>query len=252
MKLYFDIVPTIGSTDTSRNLKVSLDIQGSLPFVSNVQHLIGTDAEGTDSATITYDNNVNTSRLGELDDGEVKNALFDKENPDRFTYFGYLASTGRGTGHLVHDDIHKLIYLIPNLRTFGDVGLQGRDINVHIWVVGGDCSDVMYTSTSGDAFVKEKCHIIPKPTKKANVSVHSFLTTENDTANNNNYGISLNKGYLESDVMGLIDFGGLGDSDSLFGVKVPVYQRIEYGFKRYAYIYNGVQNVNDLLVPLPF
>ena len=245
------IVPANDSTDISHNIKVTLNIVGALPFISINQSNIGTDAEDTDSETVTYKEAVNTSRLGTLDNAEVGNSLYDPDNPDRFTYFAY-ASSNSGSGcHLVHDDLKKCVYMLPVLRSFGDNELSSCNVNISVWKVGfiGDVAlESIYNSPNAHY------PTISKPKKHPYNTVSTFITAEklDGGSNNNNYGATFEKGYIESNTLGTLDVLSMGKASDIFDNLVPVYRRIETNFRKFAYVYVGKRDANDLCVPLPF
>jgi len=244
------VVDDVTSTDVSLGLRVNLKIVGSLPFVSAVQKLSGVDDELTDSAEIIYDKSVMTTRLGTPDDMEFKNALFDVEMEDRFIHFAFASSTAtRFNAYLIYDKKFKDILMIPNLRTLGDGKLKGRMIDVECWLVGASTEERKVSHLFSKDSVKFN---LPEPLASAYSSIHTMLVADESVHINNNYGYELDVGYAESNRLGLRDYAGLGESAALFGEKIPVYQMVETSLRGVEYVYCGMQEVNDVLIPLPF
>lgn len=245
-----NIVPVPGSTDVSLNLRVDIKIIGSLPIVSMSQKLQGVAVEDIDSSIIEYDKSVNTGRLGVASDDEFKNALFDVAYVDRFVHMAFASSVAsKYNAYLVYDKKYKDVLLVPNLRSLGDGVMRGFTVDIEAWVIGVGMEPEFDS------------HLLPVDTTSVNISeplnkpystVHSMLLSDTSKHTNNNYGYELDNGYGESDKLGIRDFIGLGDSLSLFGAKVPTYRMVEHSLKRVSYIYVGMQDVNDVLIPMPF
>jgi len=244
------VVEDATSTDVSLDLRVRLKITGSLPFVSAVQKLSGVDDELIDSSEIIYDKSVKTSRLGIPDDAEFKNALFDVEMEDRFVHFAFVGSTAtRFNAYLIYDKKFKDILMVPNLRTLGDGMLKGRLVDVECWLVGASTEERKVSHLFSKDSVKFN---LPEPLASAYCSVHAMLVADESAHINNNYGYDLDVGYGESNRLGLRDYAGLGGSAALFGEKIPVYQMVETSLRGVEYVYCGMQEINDVLIPLPF
>lgn len=247
-----NIVPDATSTDVSADLKVKLVFKGSLPFITKNQFSAGVVPEKTSSNTIKYDASLLTSRLGTPNDAEFVNALYDPDMPDRFKHFAFGAtSSTRASCYVVWDKKFKDVFLVPNLRSLGQNKLKGRTITILAFLVGATGLDNFNGFNFGvDADIQQ----LPEPLVNANCTVHSMATQGkyNGDIIASSYRFNLDDGSMETHVVGVKDYLGMGENQYLFGAKVSCYQAVVRD-RHCVTLYNcGMQDINDVLIPLPF
>lgn len=249
------LAPDASSSDTSRNIKVNLLIEGALPFISASQSAYGNTADQTDPANIVYMRAFGDLYIGDPTDQDFKNHLVDPDNTDRYTPIAIVTAAGTGYNYYIyHDDKFKDILLFPNLRHIGDDPvseeyLKNQVLNISAYRVGaylGENSNGLVTAP--DVPIDS----IPKPQKYAKSKLHIFpLITKSGTSLYNNFGIEVRKGYLESMNMSTSVLNSLGDSQSLFGDKVPAMRLIDVGVNQSRIVKIGRQDLSDILIPIP-
>lgn len=252
------LVPDATSTDDSRNIKVRINIQNALPFISASQ-VNGTGkvvVENSTIDTIEYNKAVVSLAVRGVAKADFINAPYDPEMPDRFTPFSILGSIGtNGEFFMYHDKKFGDYILLPNMRAFGDTD-KTKDFMNHTvtditgFVVGSQSRGELITPIlSVDNYPN-----LPAPTTLLDSKTHKFAYPSGDVISHfGAYGFTLSdEAYFETTSMSLTDFASLGSSDTFAPDGLPIYRAIDFESNRTKYVYVGVQKVDDVLIPLPF
>jgi len=251
----FSVVPDGDSTDVSRNITVVATVYARIPFVSMSQtDGIGeNEVENTTAEATDYNRSIASVVYPVPAPGELHNAPFDEDFPDRFTLVGYVADvTQYSDSYLFHDAKHKDLILLPSLDSLGagdDIDIcKNMVIRLNIHAVGVSMSGELETPFAPP---NSKGVNVSSVTPQANTKSHA-ITTYNGTNNAfDNFGRSIGDNYLESRAVGIQNFMSLGNSNALFGVKVPTYRAITYMVNKVKYIYVGHRDIADVLIALP-
>ena len=250
--------------DTGRNIRVTVEIVGRLPFFTLAQASgagdIFHDIDNFDE--IHYNIEIADAAVPDIVPAETKNVLVDPDDADRFMTVAKVASILTDKeAHIVYDAKYKDLILIPTLLELGDSPmsvdhLKGSNVVIKGYQVGGRIStspaDVL--EFPPPAHVSDGPGFIKPPTTISTKSYIMRLHMRGIKSRYNGGGMQLGEIMVETDSNPLIEVASLGPVGRVFGPNVNVHlnKLIRTDFSNYSLVSSGQGQADDLLLFLPF
>lgn len=250
--------------DISRNIRITVEIVGRLPFFTLSQ------ASGAGDIMQDIDNFDNMHYNVELADvivpdivsTECKNTLVDKDDYTRFMTVAKVASILTDVeAFLVFDSKYKDFILVPSLIEMGDSAvsqnhLAGGNYIVTGYQVGGRISTSPSKSLQAEPpmGVSDSPGFIKPPTTISTKSYLMRLNMREQRCRYNGGGVQLGDVYIETDSVPIVEVASLGPVGRVFGPDVDIHlnRLIKTEFSYYSLVSAGKGKADDILFMMPF
>jgi len=255
-----------GTDLTPRGMKVNIDLKLTLPLISMSQSMgVGTSTDDKNVVDDIYYNRAiervdqGTPTLADFKGYLIDTVYKNKTGEDRYLGVAIVSAIGaHSVGYIFYDKKYQDLILIPELRSFGDTEtskefMKGYTLNIEGYKIGLNGSRFLETFVAAPSPQKLA---LPEVTTQIHTVVHKMLTyntRDGGTQLFDNYGVTLNQGYLESKAAPMMDFVSLGSAATVFGDNpVPTYRMINTSMRNSGLAYVGMQKPDDILIPLPW
>jgi len=238
--------------DISRNIKLNIELQGSLPFISLSQSTgPGLTTDDIPDAGANY--NCAIAKF-DITKNPPKNILVDVDDADRFKFIAVLASYFQSiVMDVYYDSKYKRMFCIPSLVDMGDTALTEDFMRNQIVTIYGYGLGV-----SGGVEINDKC-IAPynycalsSEPNEVDTILRTLRIPGKTGGYANNQGIALGGGdiYLEGSKVLPSEFVSIGSTATL-GTKVPAYRYIRVAINAMHVYYVGEVDLDDVLIVMP-
>jgi len=244
----------IGLADksTGRNIKATITLTSSLPFISFSQSAgPGVRTEDKNAVNdIVYNSGVFSKNINKR---APKNILVDADNPDRYIFIAIMSSYMQSLEmDVYYDTEEKDMFCIPSLLDMGDTPLtqdllRNEDFNISGYGLG---------VTGRDAGISRIC---TAPYEQVKLGTPNPIDTKlqmlripgKPSTNANNQGLLLGGGDIYVETMNSIptEFISFGSTATL-GIKVPAYRYVRTAINDYRLFYVGMVDLDDVLVTM--